>query len=156
MIVRPHHAVALRALECQVARRVSPLSQAWAWAVIIETLTAPPVRTTTARTGHHARTRTRTRARTRRTLAWLHHQMQWAREDLEEAGAWPIGLAIEVDLTSDGIVEFCLPLLRRLADVPDCEPDGRAAILEAQARARACLRALAGEGHGLPAALAAA
>ena len=36
------------------------------------------------------------------------------------------------------------------------EPDGRAAILEAQARARACLRALAGEGHGLPAALTAA
>ena len=111
---------------------------------------------TITRTGPHARTRTRMRAGTRRTLAWLHHQMQWAREDLEEAGAWPIGLAIEVDLTSDGIVEFCLPLLRRLADIPDCEPDGRAAILEAQARARASMRALAGEGHGLPAALAAA
>ncbi len=123
-----------------MSRRVSPLNQAWAWAVIIEALTAPPRLA--------ARTRSRPRSRNRRTLAWLHHEMQWSREDLEDAGAWPSDLVIEVDFRSDDIVEFCLPLLRHLAATPAGDPDGRVTILEVRARARACLRALTSDGRG--------
>jgi hypothetical protein len=144
MDVHPHHGAALRALEAQVSRRVSPLNQAWAWAVIIEALTAPPGRAA----GTRSRPRIRTHGRTRRTLAWLHHEMQWSREDLEEAGAWQSDLLIEVDLRSDDIIEFCLPLLRHLAATPAGDPDGRVTIMDVQARAGACLRALTSEGHG--------
>lgn len=124
MYLTTEHLSELQALEAQVHRRVSPLNQAWAWARAIHAITEP---TLLSRPPGACR-----------DLTWLHEEMGWICEDLEEAGAWPIEVPIEVELTSDRFVEVLLPLLQRLEAVSTDERDDRGVLLEVRARARAC------------------
>lgn len=124
MYLTTEHPSDLQALEAQVYRRVSPLNQAWAWAKAVHLITES---TLLARS-----------PAAYCDLTWLHEEMGWICEDLEEAGAWPIEVPIEVELTSERLVEVLLPLLRRLEAVPTDERAGRGVLLEVRARARAC------------------
>ena len=117
-----------RDLARQVSRRVSTLNQAWAWACAIRQVTEPCWFI-------HCPT-------FRRTLSWLHHEMTWACEDLEEAGAWPIDIDINIEFDSGTVLQDLIPLLEALAAVSAFEGDGVGAIIEVKARATACLRAL--------------
>ena len=124
MYLTTEHLSELQTLAAQVYHRVSPLNQAWAWAKAIQAITESTLLSRPPDVW--------------RDLTWLHEEMGWICEDLEEAGAWPIEVPIEVELTTERLIEVLLPLLRRLEAVPTDERDGREVLLEVRARARAC------------------
>ena len=124
MYLTTEHLSELQSLEAQVYRRVSPLNRAWAWAKAIHAITEPTP---------HSRP-----PGACRDLTWLHEEMGWICEDLEEAGAWPIEVPVEVEIATERFVEVLLSLLRRLEAVRTDERDGRGVLLEVRARARAC------------------
>ncbi|MDP2289113.1 MAG: hypothetical protein Q8M73_11190 [Actinomycetota bacterium] len=122
----------LPALECQASRRVTPLNQAWSWASAIRTTidTAP--------------TRLCCWALPQQQLAWLALEMEWACEDLVEAGAWPSD--VELDLPSIQspcqVRQFVESMLRRLEELCSADVEESPVLVETRARARACLLAL--------------
>lgn len=123
------HTDAITALERQASHRATPANQAWAWAKAIEHL---------ARDARHAG-----QVRHGSPLAWLECQMTWICEDLEDAGAWPCDLNL-VSHPEPWIAEdLAAHWLARLADVTAVDPWTDQAVGEAQARAQACLVALA-------------
>ncbi|MDO8731944.1 MAG: hypothetical protein Q7L55_05140 [Actinomycetota bacterium] len=122
----------LRLIECQVSRRATPLNRAWSWASAIRTTidTAP--------------TRLCCWDLPPQPLAWLALEMQWACEDLVEAGAWPS----DVDLDLPGIKSPCQvrqlveSMLTHLQSLSSADIEESTVLVETRARARACLLAL--------------
>ena len=123
------NAPALHSIERQVARRATTLNQAWSWAHAIRHMTL-----------------TRDLGPDRRALCelrWLDCEMTWICEDLEDAGAWPCEVDLPTSDETETAMTLCRQMLERLVrlSVTDCERP--AALIDAQARAEACLIALA-------------
>jgi len=122
----------LHAIECQVSRRVTPLDRAWSWASAIRTtiVTAP--------------TRLCCWALPLQQFAWLALEMEWACEDLVDAGAWPS----DVELDIPGIKSPCQvrqlveSMLTHLQSLSNADVEESLVLVETRARARACLLAL--------------
>ena len=125
------HDADITALEQQASHRATAANQAWAWARAIEHLAHNINRT------HRAH-----RASPASPLAWLECEMAWTCEDLEDAGAWPCDLNLVSDPDPLVAVRVATRWLHRLTGLAAVDPDVDAAVHEAQARARACLRGL--------------
>lgn len=126
------HDADITALEHQASHRATTANQAWAWAKAIEHLAHNINGTTLAH-----------RTRPASPLAWLECEMAWTCEDLEDAGAWPCDLNLVSDPDPLVAVRVAARWLNRLTGLAAVDPDVDAAVHEAQARARACLRGLA-------------
>ncbi len=125
------HDADITALEHQASHRATTANQAWAWAKAIEHL------------AHNINdTNLAPRARSGSPLAWLECEMAWTCEDLEDAGAWPCDLNLVSDPDPLVAVRVAARWLNRLTGLAVGDPDVGAAVHEAQARARACLRGL--------------
>ena len=123
------NAPALRSIERHVARRATTLNQAWSWAHAIRHLTLPRG----LGPGQLALCE----------LRWLDHEMTWICEDLEDAGAWPGEVAEHAITDSETAMALCRLMLERIVRLPVTDCECPVALIEAQARAQACLRALA-------------
>lgn len=120
---------ALDSIERHVARRATTLNQAWSWAHAIRHLTLP-----------------RGLGPDRRALCelrWLDCEMTWICEDLEDAGAWPGDVDLPTSDETETAMTLCRQMLERLVRLPATDCESPAALIEAQARAQACLIALA-------------
>ncbi len=122
----------LHAIECQVSRRVTPLNQAWSWASAIRTTitTAPSTLCCWDLP--------------QQQFAWLALEMEWACEDLVEAGAWPSD--VELDLPSikcpRQVRQLVESMLTHLHSLSSADVEEAPVLAETRARARACLLAL--------------
>jgi len=132
----------LHLIECQVARRVTPLNQAWSWANAIHTTidTAP--------------TKFCCWDLPQQQLAWLALETHWACEDLADAGAWPSD--VELDLPNIEspcqVRQFVESMLRRLEALCSTDVEESPVLVETRALARACLLALQSDRRdGVPA-----
>ena len=125
------HDADITALEHQASHRATTANQAWAWAKAIEHLAQSINGVTLAQ-----------RARSGSPLAWLECEMAWTCEDLEDAGAWPCDLNLVSDPDPLVAVRVAARWLNRLTGLAAVDPDVDAAVHDAQARARACLRGL--------------
>ena len=126
------HTTNLHLIECQVSRRVTPLNRAWSLANAIRTTidTAP--------------TRLCCWALPQQPLAWLALEMEWACEDLVDAGAWPSD--VDLDLPSIEcpcqVRQLVESMLRSLEALSNADVEEFDVLLETHTRARACRLAL--------------
>ena len=129
----------LHAIQCQVTRRVTRLDQAWSWASAIHDMAASTPCTVTFPMSHAA-----LGYAPARPLEWLVMEMAWICEDLEDAGACPSEVDIQLPCINDpaqaqGLIEAMLERLESTANPQEAEAS---VLAEAQARARACRLAL--------------
>lgn len=125
------HDADITTLEHQASHRATTANQAWAWAKAIEHLAHSINGTNLAQ-----------RVRSGSPLAWLECEMAWTCEDLEDAGAWPCDLNLVSDPDPLVAVRVAARWLTRLTGLNAADPNVDAAVAEAQARARVCLRGL--------------
>ena len=136
------NAVAFHLIDLQVSRRVTTLNQAWSWADAAGRLVQEQ---------HH-----NPNLLPPYPLAWLECQMSWICADLQEAAAWSHELELPF-VSTQHVKSLCRQVLDRIVELPTAQCECISALVEAQARARACLIALdeqvtKGDGHGLVAA----
>ena len=136
------NAVAFHLIDLQVSRRVTTLNQAWSWADAAGRLVQEQ---------HH-----NPNLLPPYPLAWLECQMSWICADLQEAGAWSRELELPF-VSCQHVQSLGRQVLDRIVELPTAQCECISALVEAQARARACLIALdeqvtKGAGHGLVAA----
>ena len=136
------NAVAFHLIDLQVSRRVTTLNQAWSWADAAGRLVQEQHPNPNLASPH--------------PLAWLECQMSWICADLQEAGAWSHELELPF-VSSQHVKSLCRQVLDRIVELPTAQCECISALVEAQARARACLLGLDeqvtnGAGHSLVAA----
>ena len=136
------NAVAFHLIDLQVSRRVTTLNQAWSWADAAGRLVQEQHLNPNLASPY--------------PLAWLECQMSWICADLQEVGAWSRELELPF-VSSQHVTSLCRQVLDRIVELPTAQCECISALVEAQARARACIIALdeqvtKGAGHGLVAA----